>query len=57
MDFFLSPAFIVYELYTVLFCISFMIVFGMYEFAVRLQNLIDLVFPKARVVASDVAVA
>lgn len=56
MDFFLSPAFVVYELYTVLFCMLFMVSYGLYEFFVRFRRIFDLVFPKNRIIAEDIPV-
>lgn len=54
MDFFLSPAFVRYELYVIWFCLCFIWVYGTYEIGTRLRNFANLLFPKSRVIATDI---
>ncbi len=54
MDFFLSSAFIRYELYALFFCVAFALLYASTELFIRLRNLWDTVFPKGRKVHEEV---
>lgn len=54
MDFFLSPAFVRFELYIIWLCLTFIWIYGAYEIVSRFRRLSSILFPSARILADDI---